>query len=135
MSEKKTLGQVAFDAYHARTKDWDANEHSHAHWEAVASAVLAHASEPSEQEQNEFFAAIDADKNIGLRDYFAAKADLSKDIERDGCIEQRLAVALMDGKNPPNWDDDFLAARIWWLEAEMRLRYMKADLMMKVREE
>lgn len=70
---------------------------------------------------------------MSLRDYFAAKADISSDIENDGCIGQRLAVALMDGVYPPSWDDDYLAARIWWITAESRLRYIKADAMLAER--
>ena len=72
-------------------------------------------------------------QGMTLRDYFAAKADLSKDIEKDGCIEQRLAQELMESP-PPNWDNEYLKARIWWLEAEMRLRYLKADAMLRARE-
>ena len=68
-----------------------------------------------------------------LRDYFAAKADISSDIESDGCIYQRLAIALMGGDLPPSWDNDFFEARIWWARAESRLRYMKADAMIAER--
>jgi hypothetical protein len=67
-----------------------------------------------------------------LRDYMAIHADLSKDIEDDGCIARRLAIALMGG-DPPNWDDYYLDARLWWLEAESRLRYRKADAMLRAR--
>jgi hypothetical protein len=73
-------------------------------------------------------------KGISARDYFAAKADISKDLEDDGCIAERLALNLMDGSPMPAWDSDYLAARIWWAEAEARLRYMKADAMLKARQ-
>jgi len=68
-----------------------------------------------------------------LRDHFAVNADLSKDIEDDGCIDERTARNLMDGIAPPDWDDDFLNAQRWWAEAESRLRYIKADAMLKAR--
>ena len=70
------------------------------------------------------------DGGLSIRDYFAAKADISHEIEDDGCIGQRLAIALMDGAMPPSWDNDYLEARIWWARAESRLRYMKADAML-----
>lgn len=74
-------------------------------------------------------------QGMTLRDYFAAKADISSDIESDGCIYQRLAIALMGGDLPPSWDNDFFEARIWWARAESRLRYMKADAMLAERAE
>lgn len=75
----------------------------------------------------------DAFLGMSLRDYFAAKADIRDDFDSDGCIDQRLAVALMDGETPPNWDNDYLEARVWWAKAESRLRYMKADAMIAAR--
>lgn len=68
-----------------------------------------------------------------LRDYFAAHADISGDLEGDGCIEHRLALSLMNGEIPPSWDNDYLEARVWWASAESRLRYMKADAMLEAR--
>ena len=70
---------------------------------------------------------------MSLRDQFAVSADLSKDLEEDGCIDQHTALSLMDGTAPPEWYDDHLNARRWWAEAESRLRYLKADTMLKVR--
>jgi len=72
--------------------------------------------------------------DMTLRDHFAVCADLSKDIEYDGCIDARTALNLMDEITPPNWDDDYLTARHWWAEAESRLRYLKADAMLKARQ-
>ena len=71
-----------------------------------------------------------AASGMTLRDYFAAKANIGHEIEDDGCIGQRLALALMDGAMPPSWDNDYLEARIWWARAESRLRYMYADAML-----
>lgn len=69
---------------------------------------------------------------MSLRDHFAATADLHGIIEHDGCIEQRLAVNLM-GCQPPDWDTEYIAAHVWWFEAEARIRYMKADAMLRAR--
>ena len=73
-------------------------------------------------------------QELDMRDYFAIHADLSQDITADGCIGDRIALNLMDGITLPNWDDDHLSARRWWAEAESRLRYMKADAMLKARQ-
>lgn len=74
----------------------------------------------------------DGQVGMTLRDYFAAHASITVDIEADGCINDRLAWNLMDRK-APSWDSDYLAAREYWAEAEARLRYMKADAMIAAR--
>ncbi|MGV0128880.1 hypothetical protein [Burkholderia gladioli] len=69
---------------------------------------------------------------ISLRDHLASIADLAGIIENGGVIEERLAKAIMGG-NPPDWDADYVAAHSWWFEAEARVRYLKADSMLKAR--
>ncbi|WP_257828075.1 hypothetical protein [Burkholderia glumae] len=69
---------------------------------------------------------------MSLRDHFASIADLAGIIEHGGVIEERLAKAVM-GSNPPDWNGDYVAAHAWWFEAEARVRYMKADAMLKAR--
>lgn len=70
---------------------------------------------------------------LTMRDYFAAHADMRELIENDGYIPQRLALNVMDGVEPPNWENNHLAASQWWCEAEARVRYMKADAMLRAR--
>ncbi|WP_186181684.1 hypothetical protein [Burkholderia gladioli] len=69
---------------------------------------------------------------MSLRDHFASVADLAGIIENGGVIEERLAKAIMGG-NPPDWDTDYVAAHTWWFEAEARVRYLKAEAMLKAR--
>ena len=78
--------------------------------------------------------SCNVNEGMTLRDYFAAKADISKDIDDDGCITPRLAFSLMECASPPSWDDNYFEARLWWAEAEARLRYLKADAMLKARQ-
>jgi hypothetical protein len=68
-----------------------------------------------------------------LLDYFAIHADMRELIEPDGFIPQRLALAVMGGENPPNWDSEQVAATQWWCEAEAKIRYIKAHAMLRAR--
>lgn len=76
---------------------------------------------------------LHAERGISMRDYFAIHADMYELIESDGFIPQRIAVHVM-GNQPPNWDNEPIAATEWWCEAEARVRYMKAGAMLKARE-
>jgi hypothetical protein len=67
-----------------------------------------------------------------LRDYLAAT--MTVPVEKDGCIPQSMALWLMDTQ-PPDWDAHRLQAYKWWAEAEARFRYLRADAMLRVRDE
>ncbi len=66
-----------------------------------------------------------------LRDQFAANIAIDAD---DLC--RRSAEALMGAPapNPPATQEGWIAAMQWSAEAEARLRYLKADAMLKARE-
>lgn len=57
------------------------------------------------------------------RTSFALKADIQ--VERDGLLTDECARLLVMGLRPRT-------DVAWWLELEARLRYMKADAMIKV---
>lgn len=71
-----------------------------------------------------------ASTGMSLRDYFAAKADPGLE-----GISVRTAKELM-GSDPPGSgaDREHLENIRWWMEAEARWSYMKADAMLKARE-
>lgn len=73
-------------------------------------------------------ASIEAHPSIGLRDYFAAEADVGP--EGIGIV---LAKALMGGEPASASPEDPLANFRWWEEAVARWRYMHADAMLKAR--
>jgi hypothetical protein len=63
-----------------------------------------------------------ADQGISKRDFFAAQVD--------GRMSIRTALAIMNATVVPVGE---IEAALWWAEAEARIRYMRADAMMKVR--
>jgi hypothetical protein len=67
-----------------------------------------------------------------LRDYFAAKADLSSFRDEDGSLSAFSAKAVM-GAPPPIANTSPLDVVLWWAEAEARLRLIYADAMLKAR--
>lgn len=72
-----------------------------------------------------------------LLEYFAAHCIV--EVEDDGCVPERLARAVMDSE-PPKWENEggiygpSRAALEWWFEAEARLKFMKANAMLKARD-
>ncbi|NDZ11499.1 hypothetical protein C7T35_01360 [Variovorax sp. WS11] len=71
-----------------------------------------------------------ATQDAALRDHFATTAAIGRDAE--GNIQARSAVAVM-GEQPPTWEGNDLKAMAWWCDAEARIRYLKAESMMKAR--
>ncbi len=71
-----------------------------------------------------------ATRDAALLDHFASTAAVGRDA--DGNIQARSAAAVMGG-DPPDWDANPAAAMQWWCDAEARIRYAKADAMMRAR--
>jgi hypothetical protein len=63
-----------------------------------------------------------------LRDYFAAKAIIDAD------VSQEYAEKLL-GRTMPNWMDDTAGNAEFWADFEAIARYIKADAMLKAREQ
>lgn len=71
-----------------------------------------------------------ATRDAALLDHFASTAAIGRDAE--GNIQTRSATAVM-GEDPPSWDAHPGLAMQWWCDAEARIRYLKAESMMKAR--
>jgi|GEM_PF-3247540 len=69
-------------------------------------------------------------RDSALLDHFASTAAIGRDSA--GNISTNSAKAVM-GEDPPDWDANPAAAMQWWCDAEARIRYVKADAMMKAR--
>jgi len=67
------------------------------------------------------------EQGMTLRDYFANDADVKSEL--DG-ISTGKAIKLMGVDKIPTGDENF----IFWFELEAKLKYMKADSMLKQRE-
>lgn len=86
------------------------------------------------------FADRAAYPGVMLRDYLAANAVVP--LNEDGTVDSHSAVAAMESQ-PPAWEGKGGArgvtgpvheALIWWFEAEARIRYMKADAMLRAKD-
>ena len=69
--------------------------------------------------------------NLTVRDWFAAQADIPRDAQYN-TIDLAVATAIM-GSAPPPFNEGAQTWAGWMIEAEARIRYAKADAMMKVR--
>lgn len=67
---------------------------------------------------------------VALLDTFASMATIGVRGEEDTVISYSDAVALMGGERTGSTDLDDIK---WWADAEARLRYVKAESMMKAR--
>ncbi|MDN6885298.1 hypothetical protein QMO14_16960 [Variovorax sp. CAN2819] len=71
-----------------------------------------------------------ATRDAALRDHFATTAAIGRDA--NGNISTASAKAVMF-EDPPDWEAGPTAAMQWWCDAEARIRYVKAESMMKAR--
>lgn len=71
-----------------------------------------------------------ATRDAALLDHFATTAAIGRD--SDGNISTLSAKAVM-GQDPPDWKENSGVAMQWWCDAEARIRYVKAESMMKAR--
>ena len=71
-----------------------------------------------------------ATQDAALRDHFATTAAIGRDM--NGNILTASAAVVM-GEEPPHWDTNPAKAMQWWCDAEARIRYLKAESMMKAR--
>lgn len=65
---------------------------------------------------------------ISLRDHFAGLASV------DEAKSQEYAERLL-GRAAPSWETDVAANAEFWADFEARIRYIKADAMIKAREQ
>lgn len=86
-----------------------------------------------------------ATSDAALRDHFASTAAIGRDA--DGNIQTRSAVVVMGEEPPPFGDTEIVGnaaarevehqksvkAMQWWCDAEARIRYLKAESMMRAR--
>lgn len=71
-----------------------------------------------------------ATRDAALLDHFATTAAIGRDTT--GNISTLSAKAVM-GEDPPDWEAHPGVAMQWWCDAEARIRYVKAESMMKAR--
>lgn len=71
-----------------------------------------------------------ATRDAALLDHFASTAAIGRDAS--GNISTLSAKAVM-GEDPPDWEAAPAVAMQWWCDAEARIRYVKAEAMIKAR--
>lgn len=71
-----------------------------------------------------------ATRDAALLDHFATTAAIGRD--STGNISTLSAATVM-GEDPPDWPTNPGKAMQWWCDAEARIRYLKAESMMKAR--
>lgn len=71
-----------------------------------------------------------ATQDAALRDHFATTAAIGRDAA--GNILTASAKVVM-GEDPPDWSANPSTAMQWWCDAEARIRYLKAESMMRAR--
>lgn len=71
-----------------------------------------------------------ATSDAALRDHFATTAAIGRDT---GGNMLPASAAVVMGEEPPVWTENPSKAMQWWCDAEARIRYLKAESMMKAR--
>ena len=102
------------------------------HVHTVAMAATQHIQDNAEREAAYIAARAQVCAGMSLRDYFASHASLDAFRDEDGSISLFSAKAVMDG-NAPNNNTPPIECIRWWIEAEVRLRFLVADAMLKAR--
>lgn len=104
------------------------NDEGLAHF--VGAAAIDGITDSAERDRLYVEARARAVSGMSLRDYAAIHACIDGFLEEDGLLSMSNAKGLMHPEECPKTAAEALA---WWFEAEARLRFMKADAMLRAR--